>query len=74
MERQYNAEEVKAWKSCMDKWAEEFGGKERKKVGSICVFHLPLLLLVIPLFGRRLWFGMMKLELTNNFNGRKTIG
>lgn len=34
MERRYNAEEVKAWKSCMDKWAEEFGGKERKKVGS----------------------------------------
>ncbi|OWZ80037.1 serine/threonine protein phosphatase 5 phosphatase [Cryptococcus neoformans Tu401-1] len=31
MERRYNAEEVKAWKSCMDKWAEEFGGKERKK-------------------------------------------
>lgn len=51
MERRFNAEEVKTWKLCMDKWAEEFGGKERKKVGSFfsLPFH-PILFLFLIFF------------------------
>lgn len=51
MERRFNTEEVKTWKLCMDKWAEEFGGKERKKVGSFfsLPFH-PILFLFLIFF------------------------
>ncbi|ODN72989.1 hypothetical protein L202_08387 [Cryptococcus amylolentus CBS 6039] len=31
VERRWGAEEAKGWRVCMDKWGEEFGGKERKK-------------------------------------------
>ncbi|KAK8869538.1 hypothetical protein IAR55_000104 [Kwoniella newhampshirensis] len=31
VQRRNEAGELRAWQSCMDKWAEELGGKERKK-------------------------------------------